>query len=114
MSGIADFTEGELWIIRATLEERYRQPVEPTLADIELRLSPHSTELTECPAAYWEHAGCHFIISKTGAKNYRCQFYYRSYEMYGTNIEEYDDISECIVTLLQVQADHEATRQAGG
>jgi len=25
--------------------------------------------------------------------------------MYGTGVEEYDDLSECIVTLLQVQAD---------
>ncbi len=26
--------------------------------------------------------------------------------MYGTGVEEYDDLSECIVTLLQVQADY--------
>jgi hypothetical protein len=32
--------------------------------------------------------------------------------MFGTGIEEYDDLSECLVTLLQVQADH-AVRLAG-
>jgi hypothetical protein len=30
--------------------------------------------------------------------------------MYGTGVEEYDDLSECAVTLLQVQADHVASR----
>jgi hypothetical protein len=29
--------------------------------------------------------------------------------MYGTGVEEYDDLSECVVTLLQVQADHAAS-----
>ena len=105
MSAIEDFTDSELWIIRTTLEERYGAEIEPQLADTELRLSPHRTELTVCPAAYWEHDGCHFIVCKTGASRYRCQFYYRVHEMYGTGTEEYDDLSECMVTLLQVQAD---------
>jgi hypothetical protein len=30
--------------------------------------------------------------------------------MYGTGVEEYDDLSECAVTLLQVQADHKAVQ----
>ena len=42
----------------------------PSLADTEL-----------CPAAYWEHQGCHFIICKTGDSNYRCQLYYRVHQM---------------------------------
>jgi len=29
--------------------------------------------------------------------------------MYGTGIEEFDDLSECVVTLLQVQADYVAS-----
>ncbi len=109
MSEISGLTEGELWTIRTTLEERYGEAIEPTLADTELRLSPHNTELALCPTAYWEHEGCHFVICKTGDKSYRCQFFYRSYEMYGTGIEEFDDLSECTVTLLQVQADHAAS-----
>ena len=31
--------------------------------------------------------------------------------MYGTGIEEFDDLSECMVTLLQVQADQLASGQ---
>jgi hypothetical protein len=114
MSAIEDFTTSELWIIRTTLEERYGEKIEPRLADTELRLSSYATELTLCPAAFWEHEGCHFIVCKTGEPRYRCQFYYRVHEMYGTGTEEYDDLSECMVTLLQVQADYVAsTRDAG-
>jgi hypothetical protein len=109
MSAIEDFTESELWIIRTTLEERYGKPLDPILADTELRLNAFATELTNCPAAYWEDEGCHFIVCKTGSPRYRCQFYYRIHKMYGTGVEEYDDLSECMVTLLQVQADFVAT-----
>ena len=114
MNQIADFTESELWIIKTSLEERYGEPVEPMLADTEVRLNPYSSELAVCPAAYWEKDGCHFLIIRTGDQNYRCQFYYRGHEMFGPDIEEFDDISECTVTLLQVQADHAAGRQETG
>ena len=110
MSKIADFTDSELWIIKTTLEERYGEAREPMLADVELRLDPGVTELTVCPAAYWEERGCHFVVSKTGDNRYRCQFYYRNYQMYGPDVEEFDDLSECMVTLLQVQADYEASQ----
>ena len=109
MSAIEDFTGSELWIIRTTLEERHGKAIEPQLADAELRLNPYATELTVCPAACWEHEGCHFIVCKTGSPRYRCQFYYRVHQMFGTGVEEYDDLSECMVTLLQVQADYAAS-----
>ena len=108
MSQIADFSESELWVIRTTLAERYNETVQTQLADAELRLDPYSSELTSCPGAYWERDGCHFVVFKTGEHRYRCQFYYRIHQMFGTGIEEFDDLSECVVTLLQVQADHAA------
>jgi hypothetical protein len=108
MSQIADFSESELWVIRTTLAERYNETVQTQLADAELRLDPYSSELTSCPVAYWEREGCHFVVFKTGEHRYRCQFYYRIHQMFGTGIEEFDDLSECVVTLLQVQADHAA------
>jgi hypothetical protein len=111
MSQIPDFTESELWIIKTTLKERYGEPLEPMLADTELRLSPYSSELSVCPATYWEKDGCHFVVCKTGYQHYRCQFYYRGHEMFSPDIEEFDDLSECMVTLLQVQADHTVNRE---
>ena len=111
MSAIEDFTDSELWLIKTTLEERYCKPVDIQLDDIELRLNPYATELTPCPAAYWEDEGCHFMVCKSGDSRYRCQFYYRVHQMYGTGVEEYDDLSECTVSLLQVQADYVANRE---
>lgn len=105
MTKIPDFTDTELWTVRNTLEERYRTTVEPDLAETELRLDPHSTVLTPCPAIFWQHDGANFIVVKTGDRRYRGQFFYRLYQMYGTGIEEFDELAQCVVTLLQVQAD---------
>ena len=111
MSRIPDYSESELWLIRTTLEERYSEAPEIQLADSEMRLERGRTELVPCPTAYWEVDNCHFVIVKTGDRHYRCQFFYRIHQMYGTGIEEFDDLTECIVTLLQVQADHQLKNQ---
>jgi hypothetical protein len=108
MQPIPDFTETELWIIRSTVEERYGKEVSVDLADTEIRLHPGAKALTVCPAAYWEEGGAHFVIVKTAEDRYRAQFYYRLHQMFGTGIDEYDDIGDCVLTLLQVQADHAA------
>lgn len=111
MSAIPDFAEGELWIINSTLQERYGEPRETQMAEIELRLDKGSTQLVPCPAIYWEDDSCHFVVCKTGDHRYRCQFFYRMYQIYGTGREEYNDLAECMVSLLQVQADHHASGQ---
>ena len=104
---MAEFTTQELDIIKQTLFERYGQIVEIQLADVDLRLNPGDRELVSCPAVYWEARSCHFIISKLGNQRFQCQFYYSGSEQFGTGIKDYDDIGICVVTLLQVQADHE-------
>jgi hypothetical protein len=109
MAEIPDITESERWIIETTLRERYGQAIEIQLADAEIRLNPSDRELTSCPVVHWEDdEGCNFVIFKTGDRNYRCQFFYRGYQQFGTGVHEYDDLSECMVSLLQVQADHAA------
>jgi len=111
MSTIPDFTDNELWTIRTTLKERYGAEKEVHPAETELRLDRSSTRLVSCPTVYWEDGSCHFVVFKTGDKRYRCQFFYRVHQQYGTGIEEFDDLSECVVTLLQVQADHAAEEE---
>ena len=108
MQTIPDITDNETWTIRTTLRERYNQEVELQLADSEIRLRPSDRELSACPVWYWQWDGCHFVIFKTGDKQYRCQFFYKPYRQYGTGVYEYTDIAECAVSLLQAQADHEA------
>ena len=109
MAEIPDITDSEQWIIRTTLRERYGRDMEIQFADSEIRLMPSDRELTACPVIYWQDdEECHFVIFKTGDRNYRAQFFYRPYQQYGTGVREYDDLSECVVSLLQVQADHHA------
>lgn len=112
MAGVPDFNKNELWIIHDTLKQRYGREIAVEEVDTELRLNPHSSTLTPCPAIYWQAGDANFIITKVGEGRYRSQFFYRVHQQFGTGIEEYRDLTECVVTLLQVQADHEAKRQA--
>jgi len=109
MSGISDFNDNELWIIESTLKERYGPDAEIDiqLGDSEIRLHSSDRELTVCPVVAWMHKKCTLVIVKTGDKRYRCQYYYRVHQQYGTGIDEFDDLTECVVTLLQSQADHD-------
>jgi len=112
MSAIPDFNESELWTVHTTLKERYGRDVEVQLAETEVRLNLHTTDMVPCPAIYWRaDDGCHFLVVKTGAERYRCHFFYRVHHMFGTGIEEYDNLTECMVTLLQVQADYAAKQR---
>jgi len=107
-NAIQDFNSSELWIIRTSLKERYNRDIQLELADSELRLDPATPALTWCPTVFWEVAPVNFVIFKTGPECYRCQFFYNENEIYGTGIDEYDNISECVSTLLKMQADHES------
>ena len=106
MADIPDITETELWIINTTLRERYGCEVPIQLGDAEIRLSPADRELTSCPVVHWSHDNCNFVIFKAGERRYRCQFFFRMYQQYGTGRQEYDDLAECMVELLQTQADY--------
>lgn len=108
MAIISDINDTELWVINVTLRERYGRDVDIQVADSEVRLSLSDRDLTECPLAYWKEEGCHFAIMKTGDQRYRCQFFYRNYQQFGTGVSEYKDLAECVVSLLQAQADHAA------
>lgn len=107
MSTIPDFNDSELWVVKTTLKERYGHDIEIQLADSELRLDPSDRELTECPTLFWQVDKVSFVVFKIAPERYRCQFFYSIREQYGTGIEDYDNIGECVTALLQVQADHE-------
>lgn len=110
MTKIPDFTETEFWTVRSTVVERFRRQLEVQRADTEIRLSPHDRELTVCPALYWQFEDCHFLLIKTGPSRFHNQFFYSVREEYGTGKHDYDDIAECVIALLQAQADHARER----
>ena len=107
---IPDFSTEEIQAVNSTLFERFKKKIETQLADTELRLNPDSSTMTLCPTMYWETDGCHFVVCKMGDEKFHCQFFYGKNEQYGTGIHEYNDIVECIVSLLRVQADHEGKK----
>lgn len=110
MTPIPDFTDTELWTIRVAINERYGHKVDLELADSELRLDPAIPVLTSCPTVFWSERGASFVVSKIDQTRYRCQFFYSVREQYGTGRDTYEDLAECVTTLLQVQADHERDR----
>ena len=108
---IPDFTDSQIWTVESTLAERFKEKIETQIIDSEIRLYPHDRELTPVSGLYREAEDCHFVIFKTGQSKYRCQFFYRIHQQYGTGIEEYDEIEDCIISLLRVQADHTRNSQ---
>lgn len=108
MSTIKDITDTEQWTVSTTLKQRWpNQDVDIQLADVEIKMFPHERELTLCPALFWQVGQTSFIVIKVGERAYRSQFYYKGFQQYGTGKAEFDDIADCITTLLQVHADKE-------
>ena len=109
MSSIPDITETELWTIESTLKERWAdKTVEIQPADVEIKLYPGDRETTDCPAIFWQVDDANFVIIKTAERKFRSQFYYRGFQQYGTGKVEYDDLADCVTTMLQVHADKES------
>ena len=108
---IPPFTDRELNLVRQTLRERYGADTPVEVADAELMLDQLTQALDTCPTVTWQERTANFVVSKTGDNRFRCQFYYIETEQFGTGKDEYDNLGDCLITLLQVQADHELTRQ---
>ena len=109
---VPDFTASELAIAAQVLRERYGRDIEPELADSELGLDPGSSEPTLCPTLFWSDRGTHFVVFKIADGTYRCQFFYSDADHYGTGRDTYDDLRDCMLSLLRVQSDHE--RESAG
>ena len=109
---IPDFTDAEWQLVNQILLERYSRLVPLQAADVELLLDPTSNNLTSCPTLYWNELGAEFIVSKLADQRYRCQFFYSAHEQFGTGRDVYDNLGDCVTTLLRLQADHHQTRSS--
>ncbi len=103
---IPDFTDNKLWVVRSTLKERYGKEVEPQYADTEVMLGDGVEGMTWYPTLFWSAWGANFAIVKTGPKRYKAYFYFHPEHQLGTGIDSYDEIGECVVSALQVEADY--------
>src|SRR3569623_1404395 len=111
---IHPLTDTERWIVSGAVKERYGREVEIQDVETEIRLHIDDRELTLCPGFYWNEHGCHFVLSKTGDSRYRSMFFYRIRDRFSTGREEYDDIGDCVTTLLLFQSHVYATPLAVG
>lgn len=104
---VPDFTDDERALVAALVAQRYGGPVAVEPAEAELLLDPTRASATACPTLYWSARGAQFVVCKVGEGRFRCQFFYTDADHYGTGRDEYDDLEQCTLTLLRVQADHE-------
>ncbi|MDO8706554.1 MAG: hypothetical protein Q7J84_16560 [Sulfuricaulis sp.] len=105
-SQIPDFSDNELWVVRSTVKERYGKEIELQFADTEVMLGGDAEGITWCPTVFWSAKGANFTIVKIAPKRYRAYFYFHPEHQLGTGIDSYDEIGECVVSVLQVEADH--------
>jgi len=105
---IKDFSDAEQWAVNTTLKERWpKLDLDIQLADVEIKMYPHERELTVCPALFWQVGETSFVVIKVGDRAYRSQFYYKGFQQYGTGKSEFDDIADCITTLLKPEEHYE-------
>jgi hypothetical protein len=110
-SATPNFSDDEIGCIQAHVSKRWGSgKVDLVAADVEVLLNPDDAQPTECPAVFWQVDGCSFVIHKTPAGRYRCNFFYEDMNQYGTGIPEYDDLDACALTLLRMQADEHSVR----
>jgi hypothetical protein len=104
---IRPFTDRERKLVSQTILERFGNAVPLQAAEAELQLDLLKEEFTLCPSLTWKENGANFVIFKTGDERFRCQFYYIETQQFGTGKDEYDNLGDCVVTLLQVQVEQE-------
>jgi hypothetical protein len=64
------------------------------------------------PGALLERDGAEFVVAKTGDQRFRCQFFYSPSEIFGTGRDVYDNLGDCVITLLQAAG--RSSRHAAG
>lgn len=113
MARILQIDDAERWVVESTLRERYGHRVATELADTELRVNASDETLTACPTLYWEERGAAFVIVKVAEGRWRAMFFYQEDELeeqFGAGRPEYDDLLDCVTSVLRAQADHEKER----
>jgi hypothetical protein len=107
----ADFTDSEIKLVNQSLLERYGRAVAVEAVESEVQLDAEGEALTDCPTLYWQERGAHFVVIKIAQSRYTAQFFYSETTQFGTGKPSFDNLGDCVITLLQVQSDHERQMQ---
>ena len=102
-----EFTESEIATIRELLTQHYRKDVEIQLAHSEVMLSSDQDSRKKCPTVFWHMRDANFVVAKTDRCAYRTQFFYTPHDQFGTGIEIYDDLKQCVTAVLRSQSQYE-------
>lgn len=103
---IPDFSTAELKRVRGILKARYHGDVEIHVADCEMSLRGQADEVTEYSALFWRALVVNFVIVRSAQDAFRYQYFYTPDEPYGTGHPEYNELTECVGAVLQVESDH--------
>lgn len=107
MSPIAQFAENELDQIKEILTEKYQKDVEIQLADCDILLNSDDQQTHNCATVFWYKDGVNFMVSKLNSTTYKAQFFYTPHEQFGTTDNDFKDLNQCVVAVLQSQDDHQ-------
>lgn len=94
-----EFTQTELDIIQKHVDDRWREK------DHGIHLGDIAIDDVEHPAAIWEHKHYTFIVIKLEAFKYRALFYFLRDKRFDAGVDEYDDLDECVDSIMKAQAD---------
>jgi hypothetical protein len=113
MSSIPGFSDSELHHVRGMLTQQVKKDVEIQLSNCGLTLAKNPGQPILCPTVHWNANGANFIVYKTGDSCYKTQFFYTPHEQYGPHAEEYNNLCECVATVMQAQSEHVRISQDG-
>ncbi len=100
-----NFTQSEIDATKKIVDERWKDKnITVHLADIDYAKEGDETS-QPYPALVWEDKNTTFIVLKMGMLVYKSFFYYLKNKRYDTGVLEYNDLQECVTSLMQSQAD---------
>ena len=107
-----DFTDREWQLVHELLGQRYGARVELDPIEVDVASTPDA-EAACCPGLHWSARGAHFVVVRTAEAAWRGQFFYDDETLLGPGERVFDDLGDCVTTLLRLQADDERQRAGG-
>ncbi len=103
-----DFTQFEIDIIKKHVDGRWKNGNHGVhMGDIEVGG-------IEKPAAIWEDTYYTFVIIKMAAFIYKNMFYFMRDKRFDTGIDDYNDLDECVDSIMKAQADFSLSKNTKG